>query len=97
MPTRKTMNISLPSALKTWIDRQVASGGYGTASEYLRHLIRQARATEIDEIDQRLIASEKSGKPFRPSAQDWAELARRGDRRAAELRRSIARTRRRSA
>lgn len=97
MPTRKTVNISLPPVLKAWIDRQVASGGYGTASEYFRHLIRQARASETDETDRRLIDSEKNGKPFRPSSKDWQELARRGDRRAAELRRSIAKTRRRSA
>lgn len=36
-----TMNISLPDALKTWVDAQVREGGYGTSSEYLRELIRR--------------------------------------------------------
>jgi antitoxin ParD1/3/4 len=36
-----TMNISLPDVLKSYVDIQVSSGGYGTASEYVRELIRK--------------------------------------------------------
>ncbi len=36
-----TMNISLPSALKSFVDDQVSQGAYGTSSEYLRELIRR--------------------------------------------------------
>jgi antitoxin ParD1/3/4 len=36
-----TMNISLPGTLKTFIDEQVNSRGYGTSSEYVRALIRK--------------------------------------------------------
>ncbi|MDB5454944.1 MAG: addiction module antitoxin [Caulobacter sp.] len=35
-----TMNISLPDALKSFVDEQVADRGYGTSSEYVRELIR---------------------------------------------------------
>ena len=35
-----TMNISLPAALKSFVDEQVAKRGYGTSSEYVRELIR---------------------------------------------------------
>jgi antitoxin ParD1/3/4 len=35
-----TMNISLPDALKAFVDEQVAGRGYGTSSEYVRELIR---------------------------------------------------------
>ncbi len=35
-----TMNISLPDALKSYVDRQVSARGYGTSSEYVRELIR---------------------------------------------------------
>jgi len=35
------MNISLPEALKAFVDTEVDSGGYGTASEYVRELIRK--------------------------------------------------------
>ena len=35
------MNISLPAALKSFVDAQVSEGGYGTSSEYVRDLIRK--------------------------------------------------------
>ncbi|MGH6786675.1 MAG: type II toxin-antitoxin system ParD family antitoxin [Novosphingobium sp.] len=40
------MNISLPAALKSFIDSQVSSGGYGTSSEYVRELIRKDQDIE---------------------------------------------------
>jgi antitoxin ParD1/3/4 len=36
-----TMNISLPEALKSFIDEQVEARGYSTSSEYVRELIRR--------------------------------------------------------
>lgn len=36
-----TMNISLPDALKSFVDEQVALRGYGTSSEFVRELIRK--------------------------------------------------------
>ena len=36
-----TMNISLPNALKEFVEGQVAEQGYGTSSEYVRELIRK--------------------------------------------------------
>lgn len=48
------MNISLPDALKSFVDEQVAGRGYGTSSEYIRELIRadqdrqQLRALLLD-------------------------------------------------
>lgn len=38
-----TMNVSLPDSLKEFVDQRVASAGYGTASEYVRELIRRDR------------------------------------------------------
>jgi antitoxin ParD1/3/4 len=37
------MNISLPDALKAYVDEQVAGRGFGTNSEYVRELIRRDR------------------------------------------------------
>lgn len=37
----RTMNISLPETLKSFVDDQVAGRGYGTSSEYVRELIRK--------------------------------------------------------
>lgn len=36
-----TMNVSLPDDLKTFVDRRVDRGGYGSNSEYVRELIRR--------------------------------------------------------
>ncbi|MDE2669754.1 MAG: type II toxin-antitoxin system ParD family antitoxin [Chloroflexota bacterium] len=36
-----TMNISLPEALKSFVDQQVRIRGYGSSSEYVRELIRK--------------------------------------------------------
>jgi antitoxin ParD1/3/4 len=36
-----TMNIALPDPLRDFVEEQVAQGGYGTSSEYVRELIRR--------------------------------------------------------
>ena len=38
-----TINVSLPDALKSFVDEQVATGGSRTSSEYVRELIRRDR------------------------------------------------------
>ncbi|MYE25433.1 MAG: type II toxin-antitoxin system ParD family antitoxin [Gammaproteobacteria bacterium] len=38
-----TMNISLPDALKEFVDNQVGSLGYSSSGEYMRELIRRER------------------------------------------------------
>lgn len=44
-----TMNISLPEALKEFVDEQVGSGRYGSASEYVRELIREDEKRKAQE------------------------------------------------
>jgi antitoxin ParD1/3/4 len=39
-PSMTTMNVSLPDALKSFVDEQVARRGFSTSSEYVRELIR---------------------------------------------------------
>ena len=36
-----TMNVSLPDALRDFVDQQVGNAGYSTSSEYVRELIRR--------------------------------------------------------
>ena len=38
-----TMNISLPAPLREFVETQLSEGGYASASEYMRELIRDAR------------------------------------------------------
>jgi antitoxin ParD1/3/4 len=44
-----TMNVSLPDAMKDWVEAQSRSGRYSNASDYVRDLIRrdQERAAQI--------------------------------------------------
>lgn len=36
-----TMNVSLPDAMKKWVDSQAETGEYRNASDYVRDLIRR--------------------------------------------------------
>ena len=40
MPTTKTMNVSLPETMKSFVEERLEQDGYGTVSEYIRDLIR---------------------------------------------------------
>ncbi len=44
-----TMNISLPEALKLFIDTQVRVGGYSTSSEYVRELVREDQRKKLEQ------------------------------------------------
>ena len=41
------MNISLPEALKSFVDQQVGARGYGSSSEYVRELIRKDQDRQL--------------------------------------------------
>ena len=43
-----TVTISLPDSLRTFIDEQLATKGYGNVSEYFRTLLRDAQQREED-------------------------------------------------
>lgn len=92
---RTTMNVSLPRSLKTWLDAQVREGGYGTASELIRHLIRDARQRR-DALENSLVAAIEEGSAGPMTDADWDAVRQYGRRKAAKLRSGTI-TRRRSA
>jgi antitoxin ParD1/3/4 len=53
------MNISLPDAMRDFVDEQVAERGYGTSSEYVRDLIRR----EQDRLALRALLLEGASSP----------------------------------
>ena len=59
-----TLNISLPDAMREWIDAQVDAGGYANASDYIRDLVRHDQR-ERDTVRLALIEGEKSGRSKR--------------------------------
>ncbi len=46
----QTMNISLPEPLKDFVDRQISTGRYSSASEYVRELIRADERRKASEL-----------------------------------------------
>jgi len=54
--------ISLPQALKQYVEGQVASGDWGTPSEYILALIRQDKERRLHSVEQDLIAAAKGPK-----------------------------------
>jgi antitoxin ParD1/3/4 len=54
-----SLNISLPEALKKYVERQVTSGDWGTPSEYVRELIRQDKERRLSSLEQDLIMAAK--------------------------------------
>jgi antitoxin ParD1/3/4 len=52
-----SLNISLPQALKAYVENQVASGDWGTPSEYVRELIRQDKERRLADLEQQLLAA----------------------------------------
>jgi len=73
-----SLNISLPEPLKQYVERQVASGDWGTPSEYVRELIRRAqendRERRLNNLEQELVAAAKGPKIELPVA----EIRRKG-------------------
>ena len=62
--TTATMNISLPESMKSFVDEQLARGGYSTTSEYGRDLIRRDQMTKAEEaLKALLIDGLQSGAP----------------------------------
>jgi len=64
-----SFNISLPEAPKEYVEGQVASGDWGTPSEYVRELIRQDKERRLGNLEQELIAAAKGSKIELPVAE----------------------------
>lgn len=71
-----TVTISLPQSLKTFIDGQVATKGYGNVSEYFRTLLRAAQEREDEaKIEALLLEGLTNGGTEIPvDANFWKEL-----------------------
>ena len=73
-PDFTSMNVSLPKEQKSFVDKRVATGGFGSASDYVRELIRRdQRELQREEVEQRLLAALESPKS-EMTKDDWKEL-----------------------
>lgn len=72
-----TMNISLPEPLKDFVEQQVVQGGYSTASEYVRMLIRDDQKRKAEErLEALLLQGLDSGDATELTKKDWAVIRR---------------------
>jgi antitoxin ParD1/3/4 len=71
-----TVTISLPESLKTFIDEQLATKGYGNVSEYFRSLLRAAQEHEEDARLEALLVEglATGGKDIPLTREFWKDL-----------------------
>jgi len=74
-----TMNISIPSPMKDWVQTQIESGQYANASDYLRDLIRrdQMQKDKLRALQQTITEGWESGFSERSMAEVLTEAKRR--------------------
>lgn len=72
-----SLNVSLPTSLREFIDGIVAKGGYTSSSEYVRELIRHER-TRLSEdwLATELLKGLASGNPVDATPEFWKEEKR---------------------
>jgi antitoxin ParD1/3/4 len=74
----ETMNIALPPPMKVYVQEQVSAGGYSSASEYIRKLIRDDQERKWrEEADRKLLEALESGPATPWSSEDLAQLKQR--------------------
>lgn len=58
-----TLNLSLPDAMKAWIEAQTKGGQYNNASEYVRDLIRrdQKERQQLERLQAAIDEGRRSG------------------------------------
>ena len=70
-----SMNVALPENLKEFVLEQVTAGGYSTASEYVRALIRADQKRKSDEeIQALLLEGLAGGTPTPLTEKDWQDI-----------------------
>ncbi len=72
-----SLNISLPKALKEYVEVRVAGGTYSTPSEYIRELIREDQKRRAQEkLESALLEGLNSGPAIEASPDYWAHKRR---------------------
>ena len=72
-----TMNISLPDPMKDFVEEEVSSGSYGSVSEYIRGLVREAQGRKANEKLHRLLMEGlSSGAPIEATPEFWSDIRR---------------------
>jgi antitoxin ParD1/3/4 len=69
-----TMNISLPDTMKSFVENTIVTEGYGTASEYVRELIRADQKRKEQEKLEQVLLKALEGEPAELNDDVWNNL-----------------------
>jgi antitoxin ParD1/3/4 len=72
----ESMNISLPEPLRQFVEGQIASGRYSSASEYIRELIREDEKRKAEQRLEALLLEGLQGEEAELTPGDWAAIRR---------------------
>lgn len=82
--TADLLSIALPPDLSAFVKQQLASGDYGSASDYVVQLIDDVRLRQSREQIEQLVRTRlRGGKPVPMTPQDWVDIQAEVDRRIA--------------
>ena len=70
----ESMNISLPEPLKQFVERQISTGRYSSASEYVRELIRTDERRKAEEELEAKLREGLSGPESELTRADWKAI-----------------------
>src|SRR5881296_2489415 len=81
----KSFNVTMPEELLEYVRSRTKEGGFGTPTEFMRHLIRRDRQELAEkELEQRLLEGIKSGRSRVPAKAFFERMYRLIDEVAAE-------------
>jgi len=83
------MNISLPENMRDFVETEVRTGGFSTASEYFRSLIRAAARKKDEEHLEALMMEGINSGPPEPWTKEDIKRIREEGRKIIEQRRQI--------
>ena len=71
------MNVSLSESMKNFVESEVAAGGYATASEFIRDLLREAQRRKARATVDALLLEGLQSEAREMTPADWSELKQR--------------------
>ena len=81
-----SMHVSLPAAMKRFVDERVTSGGFGSVSDYVRALVRADMKVQAREALERRLLEALETPSGEMKAEHWQELREEVVRRHAKKR-----------
>ena len=86
-----TLNVSMPKAMKEYVQERVKTGGYGNTSEYVRELIRSEQKQRAkEELEMLILEGIQSGPGEVVNDEFWKRMNERVEKRVKATQRNKA-------